>query len=391
MARACGIINNCIINEDNDAEERHIVTINMPVLKIGKHQPRFPLIQGGMGVGISGPRLAGNVAGCGGVGTIASVGICYNSPHFNKKNNYFEANQIVMREVVQKARDIAIKKENELLGGTKPVVAVNCMVALTDYDSQVRSSCEGGVDIIISGAGLPLRLPEYTKDFPDVALVPIVSSGKAASLISRRWEKQYGRQPDGFVVETPHTAGGHLGASNIEQVYSPVLALDYSLPEVVSFVENEMKSDIPVIAAGGIWGREEMLHAFELGAKGVQVGTRFVCTDECDASPRFKQAYIDATEDDIVLINSPAGLPGRAIRNPFVAAYLNGDVESKPCFANCMSHCRYKKERKTFCIAMALVDACDGVWDTGLFFCGSNAARATKIDSVENVIREFFC
>ena len=363
--------------------------MNMRVFKIGKHQPRYPLIQGGMGVAISGVNLAGQVASCGGIGTIASVGLCHDSPHF-KKMNYFDANQIVMREAVQTARRIAKENIKPMLGDSEPIIAVNCMVALTDYDTQVRSSCEGGVDIIISGAGLPLRLPEYTKDFPDVALIPIVSSAKAASLIVRRWEKQYSRIPDGIVVETPHTAGGHLGASTIDQVYSPELALDIALPEVVKFVAEELKSDIPVIAAGGIWDRSDMLHAFELGAEGVQVGTRFVCTEECDASTRFKQAYIDAKEDDIVLIKSPAGLPGRAIRNPFIAAYLEGEVESKPCFANCLSHCRYRKDRSTFCIAMALLDGCLGNWESGLFFCGSNASKASKIEKVEQVMRDFF-
>ncbi|MCL1941548.1 MAG: nitronate monooxygenase family protein [Synergistaceae bacterium] len=364
--------------------------MNIPVLKIGKHQPRYPLIQGGMGVAISGVNLAGHVAGCGGIGTIASVGLCHDSPHFTNKQNYFEVNQIVMREAVQNARKIAEENINPMIGDSRPVIAVNCMVALTDYDTQVRSSCEGGVDIMISGAGLPLRLPEYTKDFPDVALVPIVSSAKAASLIARHWDKKHGRLPDGFVVETPHTAGGHLGASTIEQVYSPELALDVALPGVVKYVAEELKIDIPVIAAGGIWDGSDMRRAFELGARGVQVGTRFVCTEECDAAMRFKQAYIDATEDDIVLINSPAGLPGRAIRNPFISAYLEGEVESKPCFANCLSHCRYKKDRSTFCIAMALVDGCLGNWESGLFFCGSNAAKAEKIEKVEEVMHDFF-
>ena len=364
--------------------------MNMPVLKIGKHQPSYPLIQGGMGVAISGANLAGHVAGCGGIGTIASVGLCHDSPLFREKRSYFEVNQIVIREAVQKAREIAVKNSKPMIGDSKPIIAVNCMVALTDYDTQVRSSCEGGVDIIISGAGLPLRLPEYTKDFPEVALVPIVSSAKAASLIARRWEKHYGRIPDGFVVETPHTAGGHLGASTIEQVLSPELALEITVPDVVKYVAEELKCDIPVIAAGGIWDRADMLSAFQMGAKGVQVGTRFVCTEECDANMRFKKAYIDATEDDIVLINSPAGLPGRAIRNPFISGYLEGEVESKPCFANCLSHCRYKKDHSTFCIAMALIDGCLGNWESGLFFCGSNAVKATKIEKVEQVMQDFF-
>ena len=354
----------------------------LPVMKIGKHQPRYPLIQGGMGVGISGARLAGNVARCGAIGTIASVGLCHDSPHFDiAKHNYFEANQIVIKEVLASARAIA---------GEGSILAVNCMVALTDYATQVRAAAEGGADIIISGAGLPLSLPEHTKDHPDVALVPIVSSAKAASLIVRRWEKKYGRLPDAFVVEEPATAGGHLGAASIEQVFDPSLSLSVAIPEVVRFVEEEMKVDVPVIAAGGVWDRSDLDRVFALGARGVQMGTRFACTEEGDASPRFKQAYIDARPEDVVLIHSPAGLPGRALKNPFVARYLEGDVESKPCLANCLARCPYQRSRETFCIAAALVDAFNGDWETGLFFCGSNVARAEKIERVPDIIAELF-
>jgi nitronate monooxygenase len=353
-----------------------------PVLKLGKHKPRYPLIQGGMGVGISGARLAGNVAKGGAVGTIASVGLGHNSPEYiSGKMNYFEANVIVIKEVLKQAREIA---------GPDGILAVNCMVALTDYDSEVRAAAEGGANVIISGAGLPLRLPEYTKDFPDIALVPIVSSAKAASLIARRWEKQYGRSPDGFVVETPATAGGHLGATTMEQVYDPALSLAVALPDTVRFVTEEMKSDIPVIAAGGIWDRKDMESMFELGAKGVQMGTRFACTVEGDASDRFKQAFIEAKEEDVVLIHSPAGLPGRAIKNPFVAKYLEGKAESGACYANCLTHCRYRKTKETFCIAMALVDALKGKWETGLFFCGSNVVKANKMETVAEILNELF-
>lgn len=350
-----------------------------PVLILGKHRPRYPLIQGGMGVGISGFRLAGTVAKLGAVGTIASVGLGHNSPYWGE--NCFKANKIAIREAVQKAKEIA---------GAEGIVAVNCMVALTDYETNVRAAVDGGANIIISGAGLPLRLPEYTRDFPDVALVPIVSSAKAASLIARRWEKQYNRSPDGFVVETPATAGGHLGASNMEQVYDPALSLEVALPSMVRFVSEEMKSDIPVIAAGGIWDRTDMERVFELGAKGVQIGTRFGCTVEGDAPDRFKQAYIDAKEDDVVLIDSPAGLPGRAIKNPFVAKCLKGEPVSGACFANCLTHCRYRKTGETFCIAAALIDAFNGKWDSGLFFCGSNVTRADKMETVSEIISELF-
>lgn len=333
-----------------------------------------------MGVAISGPRLAGHVARCGGVGTIASVGLACSSPHYNGRN-YFEANQLAVKEAIIEARKIA---------GPDGVVAVNCMVALTDYDRHVKSACEGGVDVIISGAGLPLRLPEFAREFPDVALVPIVSSVKAASIISRRWEKTYGKVPDGFVVETPKYAGGHLGVTKMEQVDDDEFALDKVVPELVEFVEKEMGSDIPVIAAGGIWDRSDIDQAFAMGAKGVQMGTRFACTFEGDASDRFKQAYIDAREEDVVIIQSPAGLPGRALRSPFVRQYLEGHVESKPCIANCLTHCRYRSERKTFCIAQSLIDAFLGNWEEGLFFCGSNVARVKAMQHVDDLMKELF-
>ncbi len=352
----------------------------LPVLKLGKHEPRYPLIQGGMGVAISGPKLAGHVARCGGVGTIASVGLACNTTYYNGKN-YFEANQLAVKDGIREAREIA---------GPAGVIAVNCMVALTDYDRHVRSACEGGVDVIISGAGLPLRLPEYAKDFPDVALVPIVSSVKAASLITRRWEKTYGKIPDGFVMETPKYAGGHLGVLKMEQVNDDDFSLEKVVPELVEFVAKELGKDIPVIAAGGIWDRKDMEWAFGLGAKGVQIGTRFACTFEGDAADRFKQAYIDARAEDVVLIQSPAGLPGRVLRSPFVDKYLKGVVESKPCIANCLTHCRYKSERETFCIAQALIDAFRGNWEEGLFFCGSNVTRVDRMVHVEEIMRELF-
>ncbi len=352
----------------------------LPVLKLGKHQPLYPLIQGGMGVAISGPNLAGHVARNGCVGTIASVGLACNSPHYNGRN-YFEANQLAVKEGIEEARKIA---------GPEGVVAVNCMVALTDYDRHVRSACEGGVDVIISGAGLPLRLPEYAKDYPDVALVPIVSSVKAASLITRRWEKTYGRVPDGFVVETPKYAGGHLGVTKMDQVDDDEFSLENVVPELAEYTRKEIGDDVPVIAAGGIWDRKDIDWAFSLGAKGVQMGTRFAATFEGDASDRFKQAFVDAREEDVVIIQSPAGLPGRALRSPFIDKYLRGIVESKPCIANCLTHCRYKTDRETFCIAQALIDAYRGNWEDGLFFCGSNVTRVKGLEHVEDIIKELF-
>jgi nitronate monooxygenase len=262
------------------------------------------------------------------------------------------------------------------------------MVALTDYDRQVRSACEAGIDIIVSGAGLPMKLPEYTKDFPEVAVVPIGSSVKAADLIVRKWGKLYGKLPDAIVVETPLYAGGHLGATKMENVTDAAFSLEAVVPDLVKYLSDVVKADIPVIAAGGIWDRGDMDRAFGLGARGVQMGTRFACTVEGDASMRYKQAYIDATEDDVVVIMSPVGIPGRALRNPFVEKYIAGNVESKPCMAACLSHCSYLRDRSTFCIAGALVDAYMGNWETGLFFAGSNVVKCDKLETVEGIFRD---
>lgn len=348
--------------------------MKLPKLRIGSHRPRFPIVQGGMGVKVSGAGLAGAAAACGGVGTIASVGLAWGHPLYDGKN-YFDVNEIAVAEAVKAAKAKA----------PDGVIAVNCMVALTDHDRQVRSACAAGADIIISGAGLPLKLPEITKDWPDVALVPIVSSVKAADLIIRRWKKQYGRSPDAIIAESPHAAGGHLGATKMEQVFDEAFSLDVLIPDLVRHVRDQVQEDIPIIAAGGIWDGRDMKHAFELGASGVQVGTRFACTVEGDASDRFKQAYVEADEDDVVLIMSPVGIPGRALKSPFVQRYLAGTQESKPCMAACLSHCSYLRDRSAFCIARALVDAYDGDWENGLFFCGSNVSKCKRIERVSEI------
>ena len=351
--------------------------VKLPVLKIGKHTPKHPIIQGAMGVKISGARLAGAVAASGGVGTIASVGLACDHPLYDGRN-YFDINETAVAEAVTSAREAA----------PEGVVAVNCMAALTDFDRQVRSACRAGVDMIVSGAGLPMKLPEYTSDFPDVAIVPIVSSLKAADLIVRKWGKQYGRLPDAIVVETPLYAGGHLGATKMEHVTNPEFALERVIPELVDYVGNVVKADIPVIAAGGIWDRADIDRMFALGASGVQMGTRFVCTEECDASERFKQSYIDAIPDDVLVIMSPVGIPGRALKNPFVEKYISDCAESKPCMAACLSHCKYLENGTTFCIAQALIDAYMGDWETGLFFVGSNVVKCSEMSTVAAIFKE---
>jgi nitronate monooxygenase len=222
-----------------------------------------------------------------------------------------------------------------------------------------------------------------------VALVPIVSSLQAARIVVKRWERKHKRLPDAVVNEAPGTAGGHLGATR-QTVESPEIRHEKVIPELVEFFEHDVRADIPVIAAGGIWDAADVAWAFGLGARGVQMATRFVCTFECDAPDEFKRAYIESRPEDIVVIDSPAGLPGRAIRTPLLDAVDAGRAPTEKCFANCLQQCSYQKTRAPFCIARALVNAQRGNIAEGLVFCGSNAHRCTEIVHVKDLIEELF-
>ena len=355
-------------------------TTFLPQLSIGSHTPKYPIIQGGMGIMVSGPKLAGAVAAAGGVGTIASVGMAASCSDFDMDSgarNIENENNAVLAKYVKEAK--AASK-----GG---VIAVNCMCALSDYEELVRTSCEAGADIIISGAGLPLKLPQIAEDFPKTALVPIVSSVKAANLILNRWKKHYDRLPDAFVVETPNTAGGHLGARDEEQAMESSLSLKEVVPALVKYIK-ELGLHIPVISAGGIWDGDDIRNAAAMGASGVQMGTRFAATVEGDASEGFKQAYVNADEKDVVLLKSPCGLPGRAIMSPMLERYFSDTLAKARCRANCLSHCLCRVKHETFCIADALVAAYRGDWENGLFFCGSNVGRVESIVKVKDLIDE---
>jgi NAD(P)H-dependent flavin oxidoreductase YrpB (nitropropane dioxygenase family) len=273
----------------------------MIMFRIGKHTARFPLIQGGMGVRISGGSLAGHVAKCGGIGLVAAAGIAVNSTFYNGKN-YFQAGLEAFKDELRKAYAIA----------PDGIIGVNVMVALSDFEPLVKAAIEGGAKVIVCGAGLPLSLPELTAHAPDVALVPIASSVRAAQLIARTWEKRYHRLPDAVVVEDPDTAGGHLG-EKLENIATGDYDQYATIRAVKQFFRDEYQTEVPVIAAGGIWDRTDLEHALAEGADGVQMASRFVCTEECDADIAFKQAYLNCKKEDIGLLMSPAGLPGRAI------------------------------------------------------------------------------
>ncbi len=350
----------------------------MANLQIGKHIARYPVIQGGMGVRISGGSLAGHVALCGGIGIVATAGLAMNSPLFTGRN-YFQADPAALKEELKKAYSIA----------PDGIIGVNVMVALSDFEALVRASVEGGAKLLICGAGLPMTLPELTSDAPDVALVPIVSSVRAAQLIAKKWHRGTGRLPDAVVVEDPDTAGGHLG-EKLENIGSGIYDQYKTVREVKNFMKSEYGVNIPVIAAGGIWDRPDILNALAQGADGVQMASRFVPTVECDASESFKKAYIDCSKEDIGLIMSPAGLPGRALVANLEDIMEYDRANSPACSTGCLKKCTYKESGERFCIVKALDRAQRGDVRTGLIFCGTNAYRAERIETVQEVFDELF-
>lgn len=347
-------------------------------LRIGKHEPRYPLIQGGMGIRVSAGSLAGHVARCGGVGLVAAAGIAMNSPLYTGRN-YRQAGPMALKEELKKAYRIA----------PEGIIGVNVMAALSDFEQLSRAAVEGGAKIIVCGAGLPLNLPGLTSDFPEVALVPIVSSVRAAQLIARKWHKDWSRLPDAVVVEDPETAGGHLGAK-MENIGNGEYDHYATVRGVKELFRTEYGREVPVIAGGGIWDRADLQHALEQGADGVQMASRFVPTVECDADYNFKQAYVNCKRDDIGLIMSPAGLPGRAIIKN-VDEIIRYDRERRTiCRTGCLKKCSFKDSRDRFCIIGALDRSQRGDVETGLVFCGSNAYRADRITTVQEIFDELF-
>jgi NAD(P)H-dependent flavin oxidoreductase YrpB (nitropropane dioxygenase family) len=345
----------------------------MKGLKIGNLSIAVPIVQGGMGVGISLSGLAAAVANEGGVGVIsaAGLGLLYK----DLSENFLEASIIGLKEEIRKARE-------KTLG----VIGVNVMVAMTNFADMIRTSISEKVDIIIAGAGLPLDLPSFLKKGSNTKLVPIVSSARAAKIICEKWKTNYDYLPDAVIVEGPK-AGGHLGFKE-EQINDNDYALEKLVPEIVNELkpfEDKYDQPIPLIAAGGIYTGEDIHNIIELGASGVQMGTRFVTTEECDASPAFKQAYIDAAEKDIEIIKSPVGMPGRAIMSSFIRKVREGKKQPKKCPFKCIKTCDISKS--PYCIIIALINALKGNFEQGYAFAGANAFRATKISSVKEIFQ----
>jgi NAD(P)H-dependent flavin oxidoreductase YrpB (nitropropane dioxygenase family) len=345
----------------------------MKALKIGSLTIAVPVIQGGMGVGISLSRLAAAVANEGGVGVISSAGLGLLYKDFSE--NFLEASILGLKEEIRKARE-------KTLG----VIGVNVLVAMTNFADMIKTSISEKIDIIIAGAGLPLNLPSFLKKGCTTKLLPIVSSARAAKIICEKWKANYDYLPDAVIVEGPK-AGGHLGFKE-EQIGDNDYALEKLVPEIVNELkpfEEKYNQHIPLIAAGGIYTGEDIHNIMNLGASGVQMGTRFVTTDECDASQAFKQAYIDADEKDIVIIKSPVGMPGRAILSNFLTKVKAGKKQPKKCPFKCIKTCDITKS--PYCIIIALINALKGDFENGFAFAGSNAFRATKISSVKEIFQ----
>ncbi|MEW5908945.1 MAG: nitronate monooxygenase [Thermodesulfobacteriota bacterium] len=346
--------------------------MKLPALKIKDLVSRIPIIQGGMGVGISLSGLASAVANEGGIGVIAAAMIGIDEPDVS--TNAVEANIRALKREIQKARKL-----------TDGIIGVNIMVALTQFTDLVKAAVQEAVDVIFSGAGLPMNLPEFLTKGAKTKLVPIISSARAAAIICKKWLAKYNYLPDAFVVEGPK-AGGHLGFKEGE-INDPDFTLEKLVKEVVSTVTpiaSERGAAIPVIAAGGIYTGKDIRAFLDLGASGVQMGTRFVATIECDAALQFKEAFLAAKEEDLTIIQSPVGMPGRAVRNQFIEEVRNGNKKPFVCPYKCVKTCR--QQESPYCIALALAAAKKGKLKNGFVFAGANAYRVREIISVKALI-----
>lgn len=337
---------------------------------IGNLEVKLPVIQGGMGVGVSLSGLASAVANEGGIGVISCAGlglIYHKSP-----GDYVNKCIVGLKEEIHKAKE-----------KSKGIIGVNIMVALSNYADMVKTSIAEKADIIFAGAGLPFDLPSYLTSESKTKLVPIVSSSRAAKIICDKWKNNYNYLPDAIVIEGPK-AGGHLGFK-LNQIEDDQYSLEHLIPEVVQIADlYKSEKTIPVIAAGGISSGQDMYRFLEMGASGVQMGTLFVTTTECDASDTFKNVYINAKQEDVKIIQSPVGMPGRAIDGEFIHSVEKGNERPKRCAFHCIKTCDYTKS--TYCIVQCLYQAAKGNMKKGYAFTGMNVHLSKKISSVKEVI-----
>lgn len=347
--------------------------MNINPLKIENLSVRLPIIQGGMGVGVSLSNLASAVTNAGGIGVISAAQIGFREENF--ENNALACNLRALKEEIKLAKE---KCNNGVLG-------VNIMVATRGYAEYVQTAIESGIDLIISGAGLPTMLPKLVKDSM-VKIAPIVSSLKAVKVILKLWDKHDNITADMVVIEGPK-AGGHLGfkAENLELEMDNFDETILNIIEEVKKYREKYSKDIPVIVAGGVFTGEDIAKYLKLGANGVQMGTRFVATEECDASLEFKMAYINSKKEDVTIVKSPVGMPGRALLNPFVKETRINKIKVTKCY-NCLTPCN--PADTPYCISKALINAVNGNMDEGLIFCGDNAYRVDKLSTVQAIMTE---
>lgn len=358
----------------------------LPPLRIGKHTIPYPIIQGGMGLGISWDELAGTVSKEGGLGVISAIGTGYYKNFAFVEKSVNERPLEVSNFYSKKALNEIFKNARARCGGVP--LGVNVLYAINDYGRVVRDACEAGANIIITGAGLPTNMPEFTEGFPDIALVPIVSSAKALRILCKRWEGRYKRMPDAVIVEGP-LSGGHQGVS-YEECFMPQHQLEVVLPEVVE--ESKKWGEIPAIAAGGIWDRSDIDRFMGLGAAGVQMGTRFLGSHECDAK-YYHQIMPRITKEQIQLIKSPVGYPARAVMTGIMDRLQEGNAPKIRCVSNCVVPCKRGQEAKAvgYCIADRLGDGSLGKGESALIFTGANGYRIDKIVSVKEIMDELVC
>jgi len=352
----------------------------LKTLVIGDLEIKVPIIQGGMGVRVSTAPLAAAVANCGGGGTIASVGLPPDT----------EENRFDVPKSCREHLESEIKRARELSDGA---IGVNIMVALSNYEDIVRTTVKGKADYIISGAGLPISLPEFAEG-SSTKLIPLIASARGAKLLLKTWKRRYNRFPDAFVVEGP-LSGGHIAGYSLEELKSlrgkmrdkPLL--ENSVRDVLELVreyEKEYSVSIPVIPAGGIFDGKDVAKFLKMGASGVQIGTRFIATIECSAAAAFKQLYVDSNEEDLVFIQSPVGMPAKVIRTKFLDDILRGERKEFDCNYQCLRTC--DPNTVQYCIAKALINAVEGDIDNAVVFAGTNVSKIKKIVSVKELMDE---
>jgi len=345
-------------------------------MKLGNRELALPLIQGGMGVGVSMGGLAGAVAAEGAMGTLSTADAGWNEPDFAAHPQ--QANLRALHREVQRAKRLA---------AGAGLVAVNAMVATRQYADSVRTALEAGADAIVSGAGLPLELPALAEGF-EALLAPIVSGPRAAQLICRTWAKRYGRVPD-FVVLEGCQAGGHLGFEESDLLSGRCTPLSRLIPEVLAALrpfEEKFGRAIPLFCAGGVATGAEMARCTRLGAAGAQLATRFIATEECDAGQGYKDVLLAARPEDLRIIHSPVGMPGRAVNSPLVQRLAAGMRQPPAHCSGCIKSCR--PAETPFCITHALIEAVKGNWEEGLFFSGSRVDLVDRMRTVPDLIDE---